>query len=695
MDLKGDLMGSHLLGDYEQRISALRNRPKKSTTSFSPKTPDYFAEKTTFVENADSAESLWQLARQLHLSHIGVDTEFSYDADPVPLGRGREWHDPRSVRPLLLSLTLAETYSPRLCSFVVDLRGEFPRAALERLLQLDVVFVGHQLQAEHLCLFQLGLPTPRRLWDTFLVERALHLGLNNKKQAAARSDDAAEQIEAANAAEDAKNSSCSLTETCRRYGVVHPFAASKESLQQSFLNHASTAEFSIQQIEYAAADAEAAARLYLPQVLRAAQEGILQHLLDIEMPWSAIAAELTWRGLPVDERKQREIREGIAPNLEKLSSRLREYGIDNFRSRPQIQAAFGKLGVLHLFRKAGGDYSFKREDLSEFRNRHEAIRLVHMARKLADAAANPLVTGELVGGDGRVHPEYFTLGADTGRVTSSKPNVIGLGRVLRPLVVPAPGCGVGSVDLSQIEVGIAAAVYQDERLMEMFNQSDVYVALAKEIFADQLTEEEQGLSDGEFKRRRGELRDQVKILRLGITYGMKPYGLALRLGIPEPTAAALHQRLFSRFPTLKRALAETPELAAMQGSVAAIGGLRRRRAYAGSLGGRERNWMVNHPVQASAAVVFKAAGVRLSHLYPRLGARLLIPLYDEYVFEAPSERLGEAAELTRCVMCDAVREYFPKLEPKAEINFSSPQCWNKDGDAVSIERWLGNPFYGG
>lgn len=46
-------------------------------------------------------------------------------------------------------------------------------------------------------------------------------------------------------------------------------------------------------------------------------------------------------------------------------------------------------------------------------------------------------------------------------------------------------------------------------------------------------------------------------------------------------------------------------------------------------------------------------------------------------------------------MCDAVREYLPKLEPKAEINVSSPHCWNKDGDAESIERWQGEPFYGG
>jgi DNA polymerase-1 len=96
--------------------------------------------------------------------------------------------------------------------------------------------------------------------------------------------------------------------------------------------------------------------------------------------------------------------------------------------------------------------------------------------------------------------------------------------------------------------------------------------------------------------------------------------------------------------------------------------------------------MINHPVQGSAATVFKAAGNRLYRLYPRYDAHLIVPMHDAFVFEAPIGRLQEVADLTERVMCDTLQEYFPELQPKAEPNISHPECWNKDGvvDALGV-----------
>ena len=103
--------------------------------------------------------------------------------------------------------------------------------------------------------------------------------------------------------------------------------------------------------------------------------------------------------------------------------------------------------------------------------------------------------------------------------------------------------------------------------------------------------------------------------------------------------------------------------------------------------------MTNHPVQGSAAVVFKAAGNRLSRLYRRYEARIIVPFHDAYIFEAPSERLQEVANLTERVMCDTVQEYFPCLIPRVEVNLSRPDCWNKDGKADAFEKWLEDPLH--
>src|SRR5262249_39615029 len=157
-------------------------------------------------------------------------------------------------------------------------------------------------------------------------------------------------------------------------------------------------------------------------------------------------------------------------------------------------------------------------------------------------------------------------------------------------------------------------------------------------------------------------------------YGLTPHGLALRLGASDGEAAALQERFLAMFPTLRRALADTPHYGALCGHVPTVSGLRRYRARQGAAARWERNWMVDHPGQGSAATVFKAAGNRLDRLYRQHDAWLIVPMHDAFVFEAPLGVLGEVAALTERVMVEAVQEYFPELRPKVEVNVQEPSC---------------------
>ena len=49
------------------------------------------------------------------------------------------------------------------------------------------------------------------------------------------------------------------------------------------------------------------------------------------------------------------------------------------------------------------------------------------------------------------------------------------------------------MDLSQIEVGIAAGLFRDAALVADFNAGDVYAAMAQRIFAGQIPPEDAGL----------------------------------------------------------------------------------------------------------------------------------------------------------------------------------------------------------
>jgi DNA polymerase-1 len=122
--------------------------------------------------------------------------------------------------------------------------------------------------------------------------------------------------------------------------------------------------------------------------------------------------------------------------------------------------------------------------------------------------------------------------------------------------------------------------------------------------------------------------------------------------------------------------------------VAVRDGLRRHRFKKAEATRWELNWLSNHPIQGSAAVIFKVAGNRLHTLFKQYDAHLLIPLHDSFVFEAPLELLEEVANETEKVMCRTVQDFFPTLKPRAEINLLDTSCWNKNGCSNSLEKWL-------
>lgn len=687
---------------YAERFARLADGPPPFRLRVPvPRCEAAHAAALTVVDSAAGAEALADLARQLELSHVGLDTEFGYDRPGVPLRGKRVAHDPRSVRPLLLSLALAESGPQRrLYPFVVDLRRPEVRPALAAVLRLPAAFVAHAVAAELFCLWQLDLPEPRVVWDTWVGSRALALGRHHRKYALpgagaggrkAGGGPAAEARagEAARAAEEGRHS---LLAVCRRQGVAHAFAADKAALQASFLAHPPEAPFTDRQLAYAAEDALAEARLYLPQVLRAARAGALRHLESIEMPWAVTNARITWTGVRLDRAAGRRVRDACAGHLARLEPQLAAHGVGNVQSHPDLVAFFLRIGRLELFWKRGG-YHFDKEALERFGDVHPAVGLIRAAKRVRQLRSDPVLWDALDGADGRVHPDHRQLGTDTGRQAAWAPNVLGLGKVFRPLVVPGPGRGIGEVDLSQIEVGLAAAVYHDDALVRMFNSGDTYSAMGQHFFRDELPPEDRDLPSAAFKAKYKGLRDRMKRCTLGIIYGLTPHGLGLYLGIPASEAGRLQERFMGMFPALRQALADAAAFGALAGSVPTATGLRRHRARRGRPSGWERNWMTNHPVQGTAAAVFKAAGNRLDRLYPAYDAALLVPLHDAFVFEAPTERLPAVAALTERVMCEAVQEQFPELRPEAVATISRPECWNKDGRADSLERWLEDPTF--
>jgi DNA polymerase-1 len=662
-----------------------------------PRSSSFYAERLTFADDVPGARALTDLARQLAPSAVAIDFEFRHSRPGVFIkkfrGKDHYWHDPRSVVPLLLAVTLVEALpggDSRLVSFVIDCRHPEAVAELAPLLTLPVPFLAHYAAAELFCLWQLGLPVPDQFWDSWAAERAFLLGIHHARYVNEQPEGEADEAEAAEEAGQEAEFDCSLPMTCLRRSVHYPFAGDKERLQASFLTHPDGEPFSQEQIEYASADAVAVARLYPAQVEVAVRQGCLNHLVTVEMPWVETNAQAIWDGVRFSPERSRELRDACRRHQETLGDQLRAMGLENAASFPQMRAFFKEAGLLDLFRVRGG-YSFVDQRLKAVEDRHQAIPLIRALRKVNRLLSDKAFTGELVGADGRLHPEHRQLGAESGRNSMRDPNVGGIGRALRPVVVPDDGFAIGEVDLSQIEVGIAAAFYGDAELIRMFNGRDVYTVMAQRYYVAELPPGATELPDKQFKKTYRHQRDRMKVFTLAVIYNITPYGLSVQLDIPVADAARERDRFLAMFPDLALALRQASEYGAIRGFAYLCSGLRRWRAHPGALSNWEINWLRNTPVQGSAGVVFKAAGNRLRRRYRHYGAKLILLMHDAFVFEAPRQHLRAVAKVTGEEMRGAVQAYFPQLDPQVDVNIDHPHCWNKDGKWRSLALWMVHP----
>ena len=487
-----------LLSCWNERVQEVKSEPIVKRVDYGlKKLPRYYSEKTNFINSIEGAKSMLEFALQRPLSHIGFDTEFRFDRSGVVIDKNHTAYDPRSIHPLLLSLSMAEQLEDgegHLYNFVIDLRIPELLPALKELFRLPIPFCGHFAKVELFCLWKLGLVEPNILWDTFIFEKSLHLGRFHHKYKLQKGTDKIEKIHAKEETQEDLVFSFSLVATCQRYGVAYRMETEKKRLQQSFLVHADNAAFSQEQIDYSAEDAIAACLLYPLQVQKSVQNGLLHHCMTVEMPWVTTNARIEWTGVRVDQTKRDQVISRIGEHKEQLEKHISTtYGIQNIQSGKQLKEFFQSYRLLHKFQQ-DGKVSFGKDILRENARLHPVIPLLQAARRVSDILSDKLLSPEFIGVDGRVRSEHQQLGTDTGRQTNRWPNLMGLDRVLRPLIIPEPGYGIGEVDWSQVEVGVAAAMYGDDALVQMYNSGDVYSAMAQHFFREELPEEDLNIS---------------------------------------------------------------------------------------------------------------------------------------------------------------------------------------------------------
>jgi len=403
---------------------------------------------------------------------------------------------------------------------------------------------------------------------------------------------------------------------------------------------------------YACAHAEAAFRLADHYGSMLASHDLNKLHDELEIPLLDVLTTMEQVGVLVDTQPLAILEREMVSDLARIEKQAFEAaGRElNLASPKQLeQILFDELG-LKSTKKTRTGRSTDHEALEAIADDHPLPKLVLEHRAVAKLkgtyvdALPRLVNAET----GRIHTRWDQAVAATGRISSKDPNLQNIpvrssyGKRIRDAFVAPPGKQLLSADYSQIELRVLAHLSHDRKLVEAFNSGqDVHIRTAMEVF---------GVAHDEVTP---EMRAQSKTVNFGVIYGMGPVALGKRLGIPRSEAKTFIDAYFDKYDGVRTFMAETLAQAQRSKSVRTLMGRRRmlsdlhssnraKRAYAERIA-------QNTPIQGSAADLLKLAMVKLATPVVE-GARMVLTVHDELVFEVPDEHIVEATEKTRAAM---------------------------------------------
>jgi DNA polymerase I len=428
---------------------------------------------------------------------------------------------------------------------------------------------------------------------------------------------------------------------------------------------------------YAAPPAELALALSERLDPRVAHDGLGELYEKVELPLSHVLAAMEQKGVLVDVSRLASIAANVEQECQILEAKAHEVAGKKFaiRSRDQLETIlFDELKLPVVKRTLKGGRSTDAAVLEELSDKHPLPGVILDFRELdklkgtyleaLPRAVNPAT--------GRIHTRFEQAVAATGRLSSTDPNLQNipirreLGRLVRSAFVAPPGYAIVSADYSQIELRILAHLAKDEALAVAFrDRVDVHTHTASLVFNTPRADVT------------AEMRRRAKAINFGLIYGMGEPRLARDLGITRQEASAFIAAYFERFVGVRRFMEQTIETARDGEAVRTILGRRRflPNLHSANRGLRFEAERVakNTPIQGTAADILKLAMVKLGLGDVVPGARMILTVHDELVFEVPVDLVETAKPRIREAMEGAM-----KLDVPLDVDVGAGPHW---GDA--------------
>lgn len=383
------------------------------------------------------------------------------------------------------------------------------------------------------------------------------------------------------------------------------------------------------------------------------EKSLFNLFTDIEMPLVEVLAQMELTGIKLDLEILNKLSGDLEKRLIKLIADI--YSVSgsefNINSPKQLRDILFERLKLPVIKRSKTGPSTDEEVLRKLADKHnlphfllEYRQLTKLKSTYVDALPN-LVEPET----GRIHTSFNQTATETGRLSSSEPNLqnlpikTDLGKNIRRSVIAfSKDSYLLSCDYSQVELRILAHLSKDKNLISAFkNGKDIHRITASLIY---------GLEEKEITE---PMRDTAKRVNFGIIYGLTSFGLSRDLGISVDEAGGFIEAYFSRYPQVQDYVQGQINHAKKEGFVFTILG---RRRYIPEINNKNQGirqvaerQAINTPIQGSASDLIKSAMVRIHEQIKinALKARMIIQIHDELVFDVPKEEMEEFIKLAR------------------------------------------------
>ena len=403
--------------------------------------------------------------------------------------------------------------------------------------------------------------------------------------------------------------------------------------------------------------AERAVRLYkqseeLEKRLR--EDGLEQLFLEVEMPLTAVLAEMEINGIRLDTKELQKVQRELEERLVTLEKDIYALAGEPFNIASPRQVGdilFGKMQIMDKPKKTKtGQYVTNEETLNALRADNPIVGKIldHRALKKLLGTYVEALPRLINSHTAHLHTTFNQCVTATGRLSSSDPNLQNIpvrtedGKEIRRCFLPEEGEDFLSADYSQVELRIMASLSGDKHMIEAFRTGqDIHAATSAKInhkTIEEVTREE---------------RSRAKSANFGIIYGISAFGLAQGLGIDRKEAKQLIDNYFKEFPNVADYIERCKEDARTAGYAITIMGRRRYLPDINSRNGTvrafaERN-AVNAPIQGTAADIMKVAMVNVWRRLHREGmhAHLLLQVHDELNLSVSPQEHSQVEQIVR------------------------------------------------